>query len=314
MVCFFFTEGRNKNMNKFKQLLPVASFFIIVCLVTFTLLSLLIPPADKIRVETKTQTKEKRMDILRISAIGDSLTEGVGDTTKAGGYVPILQRDLTDSEPINVIQMANFGKSGDRSDQILKRLKKNKEIQKSLAEANIITLTVGGNDLMKAIQSHIFGKLSLKSFIKPRNRYEGELQKLYDEIRKYNATAPIYQLGIYNPFFMNFEDIKEMQEITDYWNEGSKEFVSRQDNAFFVPINEEISRGLDGKSALNNVADPTDSIEENNSSAQEDAKKAVVNNLISEEDSFHPNNLGYQVIANAFKKEIIATKELWFKK
>ena len=85
-----------------------------------------------------------------------------------------------------------------------------------------------------------------------------------------------------------------MQEIVDFWNEGSREFVEGQENAYFVPINDEIYNGL------------PDPVEVTDSTA-EVATKDLINDLISEEDSFHPNNLGYQIISNAFRAKMEST-------
>ena len=289
-------------MNKFKELLTFLGLFLTMSLVAFLMLSTLIPKADPIKLSSDSSKKEeKRMDILRISAVGDSLTEGIGDTTHTGGYVPLLQTDLSEHYPIDVVQAENFGKSGDRSDQILKRIKKNEDMQESIRKADVILVTVGGNDLMKNVQSKIFNKLSIKSFVKPREKYQKELEKMYAEIRILNPNAPIYQLGIYNPFYKSFSEIEEMQDIVDYWNEGSKEFVDTQKNAYFVPINDEIYNGLPEVATATSGSDG------------KALSNSALNDLISEEDSFHPNNLGYQIIANAFRTKLEITKDIWLK-
>ncbi|MEG2254844.1 MAG: hypothetical protein RSC33_05915 [Vagococcus sp.] len=119
-------------MKTIKKMLPFIGWFFLLTLVTFAISSMLIPEAEKIK-KTTTDTKEEiKMDILRVSAVGDSLTEGIGDTTHTGGYVPLLQTDLSENYPIDVVQAENFGKSGDRSDQILKRIKKDEEMQNSI--------------------------------------------------------------------------------------------------------------------------------------------------------------------------------------
>ncbi|MDT2829669.1 SGNH/GDSL hydrolase family protein [Vagococcus carniphilus] len=292
-------------MKIIKKNIPFFVLFLVILIATFTLSSIALPKADKIRHQTETSSnKETKMEILRLSAIGDSLTEGVGDTTNTGGYVPLLQTDLGEQFPIEVVQAENFGKSGDRSDQILKRLKKDEAMQESVKKADVITMTVGGNDLMKAIQSKMFNKLSLKSFARPQKKYQKQLEQLYEEIRSLNPSAPIYQLGIYNPFYKNFSEIKEMQEIVDFWDKGSKDFVDKQDNAYFVPINDEIYNGL---------PDHDIKIESGSSKKKTPSKEDVINDLISEDDSFHPNNLGYQIISNAFKSKMEATKKEWLK-
>ena len=286
-------------MKILRGAVPYLILFFGVIILAFFVASAMIPEAGEIKkASTANSEAEPKMEILRISAVGDSLTEGIGDTTHTGGYVPLIQTDLSENFPIEVVQADNFGKSGDRSDQILKRIKKNDEMRESIEKADVILLTVGGNDLMKVITSQIFNKISLKKFVTPREKYQKQLEKLYTEIRAINPDAPIYQLGIYNPFYKSFSEIVEMQEIVDFWNEGSREFVEDQENAYFVPINDEIYNGL---------PDPV----EGTDSTAEVATKDLINDLISEEDSFHPNNLGYQIISNAFRAKMESTKEEW---
>src|SRR5690625_2777462 len=55
-----------------------------------------------------------------IVAIGDSLTQGVGDVTNEGGYIGILDKTINHQEKI--VSFENFGKAGHRTDQLLKRL------------------------------------------------------------------------------------------------------------------------------------------------------------------------------------------------
>lgn len=55
----------------------------------------------------------------------------------------------------------------------------------------MITLTVGGNDLMKVISSNIFD-LKVSSFNRPQKAYQRRVRRLLEEIREYNEKAPIY--------------------------------------------------------------------------------------------------------------------------
>ncbi|MGO2083574.1 SGNH/GDSL hydrolase family protein [Vagococcus sp.] len=293
-------------MKQFKKIVPFIIFFVVVSMLTKLMLSLSIPKADDIKRTTLVKKEEPRREILRLHALGDSLTEGIGDSTNSGGYVPILQRDLADRLNVDVVEADNFGKSGDRSDQILKRLKKQTELQKSIEKADVILLTVGGNDLLQSIGSKMFGTFSIKAFDKPLKKYETNLEKLYEKMREYNKNAPIFQLGVYNPFYKNFSEITEMQEIVDYWNDGSKQVISKQKNAYFVPINDEIYNGLDNKATL------TKDEKEETTTSTSISDAEIINNLLSEEDNFHPNNLGYQIVANVFKEKMLANKNEWF--
>lgn len=282
--------------------LKYVMFFVVMVIIFSTLGLVLVPRADNIHLNNETKETEKRIEMIRLSAVGDSLTEGVGDTTKSGGYLPLLQKDLSDMYPVDVFQIENFGKSGDRSDQILKRLKKNEEMQQSVQQANAILLTVGGNDLLQAIQPKIFSKMTTKRLESEKETYYGRLEKLYAELRTLNPDAPIYQLGIYNPFYLNFSDITELQEIVDFWNKSSQKFVNEQENAYFVPINDDIYQGIP---EIEKSDDKKEALKSSDSSS--------LNDLISSEDTFHPNNLGYQIIANAFELKMSATKNKWLK-
>ena len=273
-------------------------FFIVMIIISTIVGLFIIPRADNIHLKQETKDTKERIEMIRLSAVGDSLTEGIGDTTNSGGYVPLLQKDLSDNYPVDVFQIENFGKSGDRSDQILKRLKKNEDMQKSVKNANAILLTVGGNDLLQALQPKLFSKTTVSKMEKPKEKYYERLEELYSELRSLNPDAPIYQLGIYNPFYLNFSEITELQDIVDFWNKSSQQFVKEQKNAYFVPINDDIYEGIP-------EIEKTEDSKTSNS--------ASLNDLISSEDTFHPNNLGYQIIANAFELKMASTKDKWLK-
>ncbi|WP_375179567.1 SGNH/GDSL hydrolase family protein [Enterococcus rotai] len=278
--------------------------FILTIIGVFLVLIVAVPKAKPILGTGAKQTvKSETKEVIRYTAIGDSLTEGIGDLTNSGGFVPLVANDLQEQYHLNGVQTDNFGKNGDRSDQILKRIKKNKDIQKGLASADLITLTVGGNDLMKVIKGDVF-RLTKDSFKKPLKSYQKEVEKLLTEIRKYNEEAPIYVLGIYNPFYLYFPDITEMQEIVDNWNDGTKEIVTAEKNAYFIPINDLLYKGIgDQVGIVSSEATAT-------SSSEHDIK----NNALYEEDHFHPNNLGYQIMASAVRDEMAKTQDKWLKK
>ena len=261
------------------------STLLAITVVTTVLLIIVIPPAKPLLSISKAQ-KESASDMeVKVEAIGDSLTEGVGDVNNEGGYVPLLAKDLTEVYHFASIEMYNHGKSGNKTTQVTKRIENSEEIQSDIASANMIVITIGANDLMKTVKANIFKDLSIDTFDSPKEEYKSNIATMYKTIRKYNKDCPIYQLGIYNPYYLNFKEITEMQDIVDMWNVTTEEFVQSQNNAYFIPINDQIYKG-------NGVTTDT----------------AELNNLLSEEDSFHPNNTGYQIIANAFRDKIVETQ------
>ncbi|WP_206912160.1 hypothetical protein IGL98_001858 [Enterococcus sp. DIV0840] len=291
----------------FKKNWSSFALFFVTIIGVFLLLMVAVPKAKPILGSGTTQiAKSETKEVIHYTAIGDSLTEGIGDLTNSGGFVPLVAKDLQEEYHLNGVQTDNFGKNGDRSDQILKRIKKNKEIQEGLASADIITLTVGGNDLMKVIKGDVF-RLTKNSFEKPLKNYQKEVEKLLTEIRKYNVDAPIYVLGIYNPFYLYFPDITEMQEIVDSWNDGTVDIVKAEKNAYFIPINDLLYKGAGDEVGIVSSEDIASGTA---SSSEQDIK----NNALYEEDHFHPNNLGYQIMASTVRDEMVKTQDKWLKK
>ena len=45
-----------------------------------------------------------------------------------------------------------------------------------------------------------------------------------------------------------------------------------------------------------------------------ESSSGTKNNVLYEEDHFHPNNLGYQLMANAVRDKLIETQEQWLPK
>lgn len=272
--------------------------FLVVTLASFFVFSQMIPKAPaRLRTdETATQAVAVKNNI-RFVAIGDSLTEGVGDETASGGYVPLVASTLEEAFSINSIEIENYGVAGDRSTQILKRINEQQEIQDDIASAEIISVTVGGNDLMKVIQNNILG-LSVEKFEKPGEKYQANLTKLLTTIRQLNSTAPIYVLGIYNPYYIYFPEITEMQTIIDQWNTRTQAVVEQEERMYFVPINDLIYQGIISDEEASEVPDA-------------DTLNELRNNAIYEGDNFHPNYNGYQLIAKAFTNKMKETKDDW---
>lgn len=286
----------------FRKNLKEISVFAASIVITFLLLLIFIPKAEPLMKVTQLKSQQSgNKEVIHYVAVGDSLTEGIGDSTNSGGFVPLLAKSLQDEFKLNGVETDNFGKSGDRSDQILKRIKKLDDIQQGLSTADIITLTVGGNDLMAVIKGDVFN-LTQESFNKPMKTYQQNLQKLFKEIRKYNETAPIYVVGIYNPLYLYFSEITEMQDIVNNWNAGTQAIVDEQKNSFFIPINDLLYKGTNSGVAIVNDG------------ATDTSSSGVTNDALYEVDRFHPNNLGYQIMASAIKEEVSATQEFWLPK
>ncbi|AGV72454.1 MAG: SGNH/GDSL hydrolase family protein [Lactococcus cremoris] len=266
-----------------KNFIRTFAGFLLAILLILGLFLLAFPKAgDRFRTEKKVSALSVKH--VSYAALGDSLTEGVGDATGQGGFVPLFAKEIENSTGGSVSSQ-NFGKAGDTSTQIYNRMMKSKKITDGLKKANIITITIGGNDVLKVIRDNVtkLSSMTEKDFVKPEELYQARVKKLLDKIRENNPQAQIYVLGIYNPFYLNFPDLTVMQNVIDSWNTATAGVVSQEKNTYFIPINNLLYKGSGDKQAVE--ADSSTS--------------AVANNLLYTEDHFHPNNIGYQIMADA---------------
>ena len=76
---------------------------ILIALGVFTLLSVAIPKAKPLLKQEKVATtaQKNQKEVIHYTAIGDSLTEGIGDLTNSGGFVPIVADDLKEHYNLN---------------------------------------------------------------------------------------------------------------------------------------------------------------------------------------------------------------------
>ncbi|MBN8236173.1 SGNH/GDSL hydrolase family protein [Halobacillus kuroshimensis] len=200
---------------------------------------------------------------LTVVAIGDSLTQGVGDGTDNGGYVGILEDNFTNTNTNTSLEVINYGKRGNRTDQMLERME-DEDISRSIEQADIVLITIGANDVMKVVKDN-FTNLNYQDFRDERDGYEERLKEIIEKTQNLNDEAPIYFVGLYNPFNQYFDNIPELGEIMGDWNEASERIIDTYDQAHFIPIR-----------------DIFDGNEEE---------------LLWEEDHFHPNEQGYKEMA-----------------
>lgn len=305
-------------MKKSKKIAVFLGVFLALAAVFYFALQPKTNSALKTNTTTKTAiskaTKQKKK--ITLTAVGDSLTYGVGDTTNKGGYVALIKQKLVKQNKLQVTTY-NYGKTGDRSEQIEKRVLESKTIQKNLKNADVITLTVGGNDLMQVLQKnflYLVNNTLSSTMPSAEKSYAKKLTSLLKTIRKYNKDAPIFMFSVYNPFYVYFPTLTQIQQYTDEWNKVSKKVIASDSKIYFVDINKQLSEGqYYGKSKsslknstttdLNNVSDGK--LETMLSDTEEK------NDYLSSEDHFHPNNKGYRYMTSQLYKVMMAHKKTW---
>lgn len=213
--------------------------------------------------------KELPLRKLTVLSVGDSLTQGVGDSTGQGGYLPYLHTMLKKNKGIKEVSIHNYGVKGNRTTQLLKRLK-SPEMKPMLQKADLVILTIGGNDIMKVVRDH-FDNLKLSDFITEKEMYRNHLTQIMETIVEQNPNTAIVLVGMYNPFSKWFSDIKEMDDIVSEWNKAGQSVVVKYPNAYFVEIDDIF---------LNTNED------------------------LLYTDHFHPNDKGYKLIAQRLNRTL----------
>ncbi|CUB11412.1 Spore germination lipase LipC [Bacillus cereus] len=211
-------------------LITIASF----CLFAYGFVSgvndVLNPKASNLIKKTDVVAKEKKKTgMLQIVSLGDSLTRGVGD--KEGiGYIGRTKEDLQ-KDYKQKVALTNLAVSGAKMPDLLKQIESS-GAQYSIKQADVIVLTIGGNDLFPGWES--LGKINLETYRPDTETFQNEAKKIIEEIRKLNTDSPIFWLGLYNPF-EDVEDLKESSNIVVDWNASLEKLAINNKNVYIIP-------------------------------------------------------------------------------
>lgn len=260
---------------------------------------------------TKPRYVERKQ--VKLVALGDSLTHGQGDETNNGGYVGIIKQKIEHRYRKTTVTTVNYGVSGDRSDQILARLNSQQQLRRDLRQANVITMTVGGNDLMQHLeQDATDSPAKVNRDVKVASKtYRTKLNRLFTAVRKQNPHAPIFVMSIYNPFYTYFPDVTTISDAIAYWNRTTRQVMGGYSKMYFVDINHLMSYGqYRTKAARQQLVAKENKVNHGKISQARsiqvmDNKDKNLNDYISTDDNFHPNHTGYEHIARQLFKAMV---------
>ncbi|MGY2610969.1 SGNH/GDSL hydrolase family protein [Bacillus pretiosus] len=253
-------------------LITIASF----CLFAYGFVSgvndVLNPKASNLIKKTDVVAKEKKKTgTLKIVSLGDSLTRGVGD--KEGiGYIGRVKEDLQ-KDYKQKVALTNLAVSGAKMPDLLKQMESS-GAQYSIKQADVIVLTIGGNDLFPGWES--LGKVDLETYRPDTETFQNEAKKIIEEIRKLNTDNPIFWLGLYNPF-EDVEDLKGSSNIVVDWNASLEKLALNDKNVYITPTFDLFqNRGKD----------------------------------LLYSDHFHPNEVGYTYMADRLVQNVASKLKL----
>lgn len=320
---------RNLRLKILKAWLQFLVVLLVLTLIVFGAWHLLDRSESATPAQTKTskaiskkaavssKTKKIKTQQLKLVALGDSLTQGVGDTTNQGGYVNLIQQKLN-AIPHVKTQTFNYGKAGDRSDQILQRLQDSQTMQQQVRQANVIVMTVGGNDLMQVFEkqfSNLTDSQLATAVTASRKVYQDKVNQLLQQVRQYNSNAPIFVYSVYNPFYVYFPKIQQFQKYTKLWNTTTSQVVAQTKQAYFVNIDQRMSAGQYHKNTKKLQQSSTTDITTLNKTRVDQVfnDKKEKNNYLSPADHFHPNLKGYHYMTDRLYQVMLQHKKTWRK-
>jgi lysophospholipase L1-like esterase len=183
---------------------------------------------DKREGEKKEVHKEKAVQIV---ALGDSLTRGTGD--QAGlGYVGNLRIKLAQASGREVYVL-NHGVNGYKTADVLRDLQQKEDIRRTIRQADIVTFSIGGNDLFNVQSDEVQPDVSRKRMPGALARYE----RIVSEITALNPKAKVLYMGLYNAF-ADLSNAQDSYAVVEQWNQETMKMLYKHPNTIFVPTDD----------------------------------------------------------------------------
>lgn len=170
-------------------------------------------------------------------ALGDSLTRGIGDEESRYGWTGRLADEMVRWPAISSVELDNRGKNGRRSDQLLKLLEKG-HYDEQLQKADLLSISIGGNDVMKVIKKDLFSLNSTTPFEQELEEYRTRYEAIIRYIRAHNAEAPLMILGFYNPFTLITDEHNSFNDMMKRFNSVMESQALQDVNACFIPVDD----------------------------------------------------------------------------
>ncbi|KAA9002370.1 lysophospholipase [Paenibacillus spiritus] len=139
--------------------------------------------------------------VYQYTALGDSLTTGFG-ALPGNGFVPLYRR-MTEARLRSFVAHTNLGINGLTTTELLWYIQRNAMFRQAIREADVITVSIGGNDLIRAARSaRGNGAAALPlGAVHEATRHYGEIMQAIGSIKAQDGRPYLLRtVGLYNPY------------------------------------------------------------------------------------------------------------------
>ncbi|AWE08881.1 endoglucanase [Lysinibacillus sp. 2017] len=194
------------------------------------------------------ETTEEQLNYL---ALGDSLAAGMNENHEIGyGYADFIALQYTDE--VNQIQFnKGFSFPGYTTVNVLNDIQadvtKNiydldgpsqttTTIHKAIKQADLISLSVGANDVLKYVNRSESGQFTfdLPAVLQTIQTVSANYEKIFAEIKKINPDADVIVMGLYNPYpYLQDAAIQtQLNTLVSTMNNAIKAVVEKNEGVF----------------------------------------------------------------------------------
>lgn len=225
------------------------------------------------------------------SALGDSITFGVGASSTANSFVS-RYRDFMQIDNNVVVVLTNHGINGQTSAQLLNAIQTNQTLRIELQNAEVITFDIGGNDLLGAravYKANACGGADGQNCLRTAlANFRSNWDAIVVEILalRANSSVIVKTMDIYNPLINideNADTFPDDSGLTDL--QAIKPYVDQTDlhiRNSCASNNIALTRAYLAFNTVTGISDP------------------VARSLIAA-DNIHPNDMGHAMLADGFR-------------
>ncbi|MCM2997300.1 GDSL-type esterase/lipase family protein [Paenibacillus cellulositrophicus] len=158
--------------------------------------------------------------VYSYTAIGDSLTVGFG-ALPGNGFVPVY-RGMAEQHVREFVAYENFGVNGLTTSGLYEHISRNGAMRQAIKQAEIITISIGGNDLIRAAKSAPFGSKASQHFNQALSQCKTNVSGVLRTINQLKGGGQrpyiIRAVGLYNPY--------PQVEEAGYWVQQYNRFLN----------------------------------------------------------------------------------------